>query len=110
VSAVPDDVDEKPDDTPVEEQDVEEQDVEEQDVEQVEEEPVYVPPLPDGFVRAKHSETGHLAALGREALEMGMHPGWSEVPGPVPAGPKASVRRKRDPKTADSSSANKKEE
>lgn len=74
------------------------------------EEKQFVPPLPDEFVRAKHSETGHLAALGREALELGFHPGWVEAEGPVPDRPKPAVLRKKDPKTADSSSANKKEE
>lgn len=104
MTAVPD-IKSPVDDTPADEPaPVELVDVEQDD----EEEAVFVPPLPDGFVRAKHSETGHLAALGREALELGMHPGWSEVPGPVPSGPKPALRRK--PKTADSSSAKTKEE
>jgi hypothetical protein len=43
------------------------------------------------LVRAKHDETGHLAALPKDALELGMCPGWSEVEGPVPSGPKLAA-------------------
>lgn len=46
-----------------------------------------------GFVRAKHEETGHLAALPAESLRLGMHPGWAKVDGPVPDGPKVAVLR-----------------
>lgn len=45
------------------------------------------------FVRAKHEETGHLAALPAESLRLGMHPGWGKVDGPVPDGPKVAVLR-----------------
>lgn len=45
------------------------------------------------FVRAKHEETGHLAALPEESLRLGMHPGWAKVDGPVPDGPKVAVLR-----------------
>lgn len=56
-----------------------------------------------GFVRAKHEETGHLAALPEESLRLGMHPGWVEVDGPVPDGPKVAVLRPavEDEKTGD---------
>jgi len=45
------------------------------------------------FVRAKHEETGHLAALPAESLRLGMHPGWVKADGPVPDGPKVAVPR-----------------
>ena len=65
------------------------------------------------FVRAKHTETGHLAALPKRAVEMGMCPGWVAVNGRVPSGPKPAAfpRGKKDdgeqqpPETADDSSA-----
>jgi len=75
-----------------------------------EEEAVFVVALPDDFVRAKCEATGHLAALGREALKAGMHPGWVEAAGPVPDRPKIAVLRKDTPKTADKSSASKEKE
>jgi len=59
-----------------------------------------------GLVRARHEETGHVAALSDEALKLGMHPGWAAVDGPAPDGPKTSVKK---PKSADSSSAETKE-
>lgn len=49
-----------------------------------------------GFVRARHEETGHLAALPEESLRLGMHPGWVKVDGPVPDGPKIAVLRPAD--------------
>lgn len=66
--------------------------------------------MPEEFVRAKHNETGHVAALPKESLELGFHPGWEAVDGPVPDGPKAAVPRKAATKSADASSASKKEE
>jgi hypothetical protein len=45
------------------------------------------------FVRARHGETGHLAALPEGSLALGMHPGWVKVDGPVPDGPKVAVLR-----------------
>ena len=41
------------------------------------------------FTRARCPETGAVAALPREALELGHIPGWEAVAGPLPEGPKA---------------------
>ncbi|MFI6302174.1 hypothetical protein ACIBCH_09905 [Amycolatopsis thailandensis] len=43
------------------------------------------------FVRARCEETGHIAALPEDALQMGMIPGWVAVDGPVPSGPKVAA-------------------
>lgn len=43
------------------------------------------------FVRARCDATGHLAALPQAALEAGFIPGWREVEGPVPDGPKPAA-------------------
>lgn len=43
------------------------------------------------FVRARCDETGAIAALPKEALKLGMIPGWVEVDGPVPSGPKPAA-------------------
>ncbi|GAB3376224.1 hypothetical protein [Amycolatopsis echigonensis] len=43
------------------------------------------------LVRAKHETTGHVAALPAGALELGMCPGWVQVDGPVPSGPKVAL-------------------
>jgi hypothetical protein len=43
------------------------------------------------LVRAKHAETGHLAALPEDALALGMCPGWVAAKGPVPSGPKPAA-------------------
>lgn len=42
-------------------------------------------------MRARCEATGHVAALPKEALELGMIPGWEAVDGPVPNGPKAAA-------------------
>jgi hypothetical protein len=41
------------------------------------------------FTRARCPSTGAVAALPREALELGHIPGWVAVDGPLPEGPKA---------------------
>lgn len=46
------------------------------------------------FVRARHEETGHVAALDDVALKLGMHPGWVAVDGPAPDGPKIALSLK----------------
>jgi hypothetical protein len=65
------------------------------------------------LVRAKHEETGAVAALSDEGLRLGMHPGWVAVDGPVPSRPKSAVLKKPAGKTpeesADNASAEKKE-
>lgn len=43
------------------------------------------------FVRARCEDTGAVAALPKPALDAGMLPGWAEVAGPPPAGPKPAT-------------------
>jgi len=66
------------------------------------------------LVRAKHTETGDLAALSDEALRLGMHPGWVAVDGPAPSRPKSAVLNKKSAgkppeESADTESAKTKE-
>ncbi|WP_033288251.1 hypothetical protein [Amycolatopsis jejuensis] len=75
------------------------------------------------LVRARQESTGHVAALPAEALELGMCPGWVQVEGPAPSGPKvnafpgdeapdtdtAAPASRRRKKSADTSSAEEKE-
>jgi hypothetical protein len=68
------------------------------------------------LVRARHNETGHIAALPKDALALGMCPGWAEAAGPAPAGPKTAAFPPKEtedageqtpPETADTTSAKK---
>lgn len=60
------------------------------------------------FVRARCSETGHIAALPKEALELGHIEGWEAVDGPVPDGPKPAAFPEKYSGKARTQSQNKK--
>lgn len=70
--------------------------------------------MADKHVRAKCAATGHVAALPERALQLGHIPGWEQVDGPVPEGPKASAFPKPADEAsedhADGESANQEEE
>ena len=43
------------------------------------------------FTRARCRATGAIAALPKEAIELGHIPGWEAVDGPLPEGPKPAA-------------------
>lgn len=66
--------------------------------------------MASNLVRARCEDTGHIAALPKAALDLGMCPGWVEAPGPPPSRPKPAAfprtsGEKPETEDADSSSA-----